>query len=40
MTEEQFWKCTPAKFFALVDCHKEFVGAKEEEREVYADDVW
>jgi hypothetical protein len=30
MTEEEFWKCTPRKLFALLEVHDEVNGSAEE----------
>lgn len=41
LSEFDFWKMTPAKFFLLLDCHNEFnsVGEKAEPKELSVEEA-
>lgn len=33
MTEKEFWRCYPRKFFALLEAHKKYMGIESKEDE-------
>jgi hypothetical protein len=40
MSEEEFWKCTPRKLFAIWEVHKKVNGIKSEKEEMaYIDEI-